>query len=88
MMLQLGMRTKEAQVAWGHFHRICHSGLCRTAVMGMRGEKACCITLTSVIPSSRMTVEVCKNVHLMMLLWHSVSTTSSCISAVLPIVPE
>ena len=39
MMLQLGMRTKEAQVAWGHFHRICHSGLCRTVVMGMRGEK-------------------------------------------------
>ena len=39
MMLQLGMRTREAQVAWGHFHRICHIGLRRTVVMGMRGEK-------------------------------------------------
>ncbi|CAE7243927.1 unnamed protein product [Symbiodinium sp. CCMP2456] len=39
MMLELGMRTKEAQLAWAHLQRICHSGLRRTVVMGMRGEK-------------------------------------------------
>ena len=39
MMLQLGHRTPEAQRAWTHMSRLAHSGLFRTCVLSLRGEK-------------------------------------------------
>ena len=39
MMLQLGHRTPEAQRAWAHMSRLAHSGLFRTCVLSLRGEK-------------------------------------------------
>ena len=39
MMPQLGHRTPEAQRAWAHMSRLAHSGLFRTCVLSLRGEK-------------------------------------------------
>ena len=39
MTLQMGMRTKEPNVAWNHFNRLCQSGLCRMMAMTMRPHR-------------------------------------------------
>ena len=39
MMLQVGYRTQEAQLAWTHMSRLTHSGLFRTCALTMRAEK-------------------------------------------------
>ena len=39
MMLEVGMRTPEADRAWNLLARLCHSGACRAVAMSMRRER-------------------------------------------------
>ena len=39
MMLQIGYRTPEAQLAWNHLSRLTHSGLFRTCALSFRADK-------------------------------------------------
>ncbi|CAE7742200.1 unnamed protein product [Symbiodinium sp. CCMP2456] len=39
MVLEIGLRTREADQAWQMFTRLCHSGACRAMAMSMRADK-------------------------------------------------
>ncbi|CAE7764519.1 unnamed protein product [Symbiodinium sp. CCMP2592] len=39
MVLEIGLRTREADQAWQMFTRLCHSGACRAMAMSLRADK-------------------------------------------------
>ena len=39
MVLEIGLRTAEADQAWSLFSQLCHSGACRVMAMSMRADK-------------------------------------------------